>query len=445
MKNYLLFTIILLVAYTNAFSQRTLSYQEAIQIALKENIEARTQENQLVVIQAEKKQGYAAFLPTGNLVVNTERAAGNQFIPEFDQRINTVSESFWGQAGVDIDLFTGFSRLNTLKRNQYRIESQKNLIKRTKQVVAFNVTSQYLQVLLDEELLKVAENNLKTQKEVLKNLQELVESGLRGAPEEYIQETEVSRMETMVIQRRNTLINDKATLAQTLQIDPTEEFDLEAPNVSADQVRNKVFQLEELYQAATTVRPDLIQSEFDVKAAKHSISIAKASYLPSVNAYYRYRSFWNSANNLRNFGEQFGEDNIRKTLGATLVIPVFGGLRNRTQFINSKILYENARLTRQNLEKTVRIDVRNAYQNFLAAKQNLEASETQFEVAERSYKAQKDLFDNELNDVMNLTRSNNGLVVAKANLAQAKYTMMFQEIMLKHATGVLNPDDMLAE
>lgn len=164
-----------------------------------------------------------------------------------------------------------------------------------------------------------------------------------------------------------------------------------------------------------------------------------------MNAYYRYRSFWNSANNLRNFGEQFGEDNIRKTLGATLVIPVFGGLRNRTQFINSKILYENARLTRQNLEKTVRIDVRNAYQNFLAAKQNLEASETQFEVAERSYKAQKDLFDNELNDVMNLTRSNNGLVVAKANLAQAKYTMMFQEIMLKHATGVLNPDDMLAE
>ncbi len=445
MRNYLLTTTLFLALLSSVNAQKKLSYNEAVQIALKENIDARTQENQLEVIKAEKIQGYAAFLPTGNLVINTERAAGNQFIPEFDQLINTVSESFWGQAGADIDLFRGFSRINTLKRNHVRVESQENLIKRTKQIVVFNVTQQYLQVLLDEELLKIAEDNLRTQEEVLNNIKELVTNGLRGIPEQYVQETEVSRMETMIIQRRNTLINDRAILAQTLQIEPTEEFSLEAPNWDAKEIQGKVFEIDELYQTAVSIRPDLLQSELTTKAAKYSISIAKAGYLPTANAYYRYRSFWNSANDQRNFSEQFSDDNVRKTLGATIVIPIFGGLTNRTQYISSKIEYENARLIRQNLEKTVRIDVNNAYQNFLAAKQSLEASELQFTVAKRSYNAQKELFDNELGDIMSLARSNNGLVVAKANLAQANFTMMFQEILLKHATGELNPSQLDTE
>ncbi len=444
MKIYLPF-VLLLICFPIFGQTQQLTYQEAIQIALRENIDARTQANELEVRKAEQLQGYAAFLPTADLAINTERAAGNQFIPEFDQLINTVSESFWGQVGADIDLFRGFSRINTLKRNKLRIASQEHLIQRTKQDVAFQVTSQYLQILLDEELLTIAEDNLATQREVLANITELVENGLRGIPEQYVQEAEVSRLETMVIERQNTLINDKATLAQTLQLDPTEDFTLEAPGWSPEQIYAQAYQLETLYQTANQTRPDLQQAITDVDAAAYDTKIAKAQYLPSLSAYYRYRSFWNSANNMRNFSEQFGEDNVRKTLGATLFIPIFGGLSNRTQYIRTKVQYENARLTQQNMQKTIQIDVKNAYQNWIAAKNNWDAAQTQFEVAQRSYQAQKELYENGLNRMMDLARSNNGFVVAQANKAQAHYTLLFQAIMLEYATGELNPQALSLE
>src|SRR5690606_39929240 len=103
------------------------------------------------------------------------------------------------------------------------LKAQTSNVKRTEQDVVANVANQYLQVMLDQELLRIAEETYNAQVAVLDQLKEQVRLGARAESDLYTQEAQVSNLRVTALRAKVTLENDKALLAQTLQLDPRSE------------------------------------------------------------------------------------------------------------------------------------------------------------------------------------------------------------------------------
>jgi outer membrane protein len=89
----------------------------------------------------------------------------------------------------------------------------------------------------------------------------------------------------------------------------------------------------------------------------------------------------------------------------------------------------------------VKSDVLRAYQNFNDAKTSYEASEAQLRAAELTYKMEKERYDLGISNMVQLTTTNQAYIKAKGDFQNAKYTLMFQKLLLNYATGTLKVED----
>ena len=104
--------------------------------------------------------------------------------------------------------------------------------------------------------------------------------------------------------------------------------------------------------------------------------------------------------------------------------------------------YQNATLNTQNLDLTVKSDVLRAHQGFQDAMLNYQASQAQLDAASLSFSLQKESFELGASDFVAYTLANRDYLNAQSTFAQAKYTLMFQEVLLKYAIGTLNFDEL---
>lgn len=365
-----------------------LTYEEAVKIALEQNVGLRMHVNQMDVIRAEKAQSRGEIAPSISANLRGYRASGNTFLEQEARTINTTSDNLSASLNANLNIFSGFSQINRLKYANANYQAQQKLIERTSQDVIFEVTNQFLQVLLDIEFSKITEDNLKTQELLFKQIEAMVKAGNRPKSDQYDQLAVVKNNELLVLQAKNNLSNDKSVLAITLQLDPTVQLTITDPGWDLDEIRLTEFNLDELYEISLTNRPDLKQFQLTEVASEKAISISKADFAPSLYAFYALGTRYNDQA-IRSINAQLTTDNKNSAYGLNLSIPIFSGLRNRTQYVRQKVLFENSKINTENLRKTILTDVRQAYQNFLDVRSAYDVSLAQYEASDMALKGTK--------------------------------------------------------
>jgi outer membrane protein len=169
----------------------------------------------------------------------------------------------------------------------------------------------------------------------------------------------------------------------------------------------------------------------------------KGNYYPSLYAGASYGSRYNYVQGAENrsFNNQFTKDNTQLSYGLTLTIPIYNGLRYRSQAALSRATYENAKINKQNTEVTVKTDVIRAYQNFNDARTAYRSASAQVNAAQLSYQTEKERYDLGMSDIVQLSVVNQAYVAAKGAFESAKYTVMFQKILVDYAVGTLKFED----
>ncbi len=438
--------LVFMLSATGAFSQETaqLTFNEAVKIAMEKNVTLNTQKNQLFSNQARKLQGYANYLPNLNAQGFAQRTDGLQIDPTTGQGGNITSDYVQANVNANYTLFNGLNRINTLKQNNLQFDAQTSLVERTKQDVIFNVASQYLQVLLDQELLRIAQENLQTQKVVLEQMQGLVDAGVRATADLYTQDAQVKNLEVTKLRATVALENDRALLAQTLQADPAIHFEVVTPDWNNEYNLDYIqkMSLDSLYTVAVERRADLKQQKFNVEAFKHGMRANTSGYIPTVTLFGSYGSTFFSANPAA-FDEQFKRLNPQTSYGVNLTIPIFDRLQTHSLRAAGRVNYDNAKLTEENLVKTIKIDVKRVYQNFLSAVESYKASQVQYQAGELALKTQQESYQLGVSTQVALALANQIFVQGAASKAQAEVTLIFQRILLEYAVGSLNIDSLL--
>lgn len=442
-----LFTGIAGVCVAQDSTQTTLTFKEAVKIGLENNLNLNQQKNLLLSAKVYKTSGLLSFGPSVSINGNTGRNDGNSFNQQEGRVINGVLDFTSASLDATMPLFRGLNVLNSYKQSANLYEAQMQNVSRTNQDVIRLVAQQYLTCLLDEALVLINEKNVESQQQQFEQIREQVSAGSRAEVDQKNQEYQVKNADLLLLRAKSTLRNDKAALAQILQLDPSIAFALEEPSWTVGGLEE--MSLEELYTLGEQRRGDLKVAEFSENAAKFGYQAVRGSYFPSVTLFASYGSAYNyihpsalnpSPDN-RNFNQQFGSDNTQLTYGLSFRIPLYSAFQTRSNVVRNRVLYENAKLATENASLTVKSDILLAYQNLADAHAGYEAAQAQLEAARVSNSLERERYTLGISDIVALTQANQVLTRAEADMESARYTLMFRKLLINYATGTLKFED----
>ncbi len=446
---FIIVAVLVIGVQQQSWSQRkVLTFQEAIKIAMKNSMLLNQQKNNLAFNQMQRSAAYAGMGPTLSVNGGATQVNGNTFNQNEGKVINGVFDQLSGSINANVNLFNGFNQYNRVRQSSSLLDAQSYYINRTAQDVINTISTQYLNVLVDVELLRIAQENFEVLKKQLEQVNQLVELGSKSPVEGYTQDSQTKAAEIRALQAEINLINDKGLLTQTLLLDPSDEFDVAKPDWDIQAIGSQETDLQNLFDEALKSRGDYLRAKKNEQAARYSMSASRAGMMPTLSAFGTLYSAYNHAHgdpNVRPFPDQFKSDNLRKVYGLQLYIPILGGnsnLQNRSAFVQQKVTYLNSQATTKNAEIQVKTDVMRAFQNFKLYKRTYSVSIEQLNAAEMAFNLEKERYSLGVTNLIDYLTANKNLVQAQTDRAQAEYRLLFQKVLLDYATGTLKPEDL---
>jgi outer membrane protein len=425
---------------------KMLSFEDAVKIAVRNNVLLNQQMNNLQYSQMQKLQSIVAIAPNVSLTSTASQFNGNSFNNNTGKVVNGVRDNLSGSVNANINLFSGFNRFNQIRQYSNQLDAQSYFVNRTGQDVINTVGTQYLTVMLDVELLKIARENFVALDKQYNQVKEQVSLGARSPVDEYNQDALAKAAELRMVQAEINLNNDKTVLTQTLLIDPFEQYEVEKPGWDVNAFGYDSLDIHELAEKAKLHRGDYLRAVKNEEAFRFSTKAARGLMMPSLYAFANYGSAYNRQHDVpdslnRPFNEQFRTNNVYKQYGFQLQIPVFNGLQNRTTLMQQKVLYENSQWTRKNLEYQIKNDVIRAVRNYEGVKKAFIVSIDQLKAADLAFQLETERYNLGVTNFVDFTNANRVLVQAQTDKAQAEYRLVFQRILIEYAVGTLKAED----
>ncbi len=231
MKKILLLCSVFMLFPIIALSQsQSLTLEDAIQIALENNYQLKQSDNNLNLADTRIWSARANFLPNLNINFNGSRDAGLQFIQEDLAFEDRSSLRFGGSLSSNITVFNGFSNIASLRQSEINRDAQDLDLQRLRESIIFDTASRYLRVVLDKELLKIAESSLEASQSQLNQIEAQVEVGSRPTVDLYNQEATVANDELAVIQSENSLEVSIGRLIRIMQDPEITDIEVSVPD-----------------------------------------------------------------------------------------------------------------------------------------------------------------------------------------------------------------------
>ncbi len=452
MKRYisssLIIALLLFAGSALAQEQRTITLGEAIEIALENNYQLKQAKNNLDLADYRVKSEYADFLPSINAGFNGSRTSGQQFVQEEVAFRDVISKSVGGNLSASIPVFNGFENINSLRANQQSKLSEEQSYQRAKEQVIFNTASNYLQVLLDMELIEIRRENLENSQKQLEQVQAQVEVGSRPTVDLYNQEAQVANEELLLTQQENSLKFSKIVLVRQLQIDPMGDYQFTVPDIESEINSGVIesYSLSELIDQALLNRSDLKSAISDIRALEYQLDIVKGNLYPSlsvnasVSSRYSDRYSLPGETDIVDFSDQFFDQQVNKSIGFSMSFPIFQNWNRMTSIQSSKIQLKNAELNLDNSRLQVIQEVTQAYNDYSSYMRQLSASEKSLRASERAFETQQERYNVGSSTLIELSQAQANYVEAQSNYTQAMYNLIFQEKLLDYFLGKLSGD-----
>jgi len=454
MKKYLCFLSLLTFLPLAAFSQpQKVTLQSAIDTALKNNFQLQQADNNLKLADVSVWSARADFLPSISGGLNYNRTTGQQFDQTTVRFEDVTTNRISGNIGLNLTVFDGFRNILNLRSANANQKSQEEAKERLRETIIFDTASRFLQVALDEELLRIARQTLEASESLLEQIEAQVEVGARPTVDFFNQESEVASDELAVIQAENALELSKTRLIRIMQVEQDTGYEFEIPSSETLALMPVELNLQQMIDAALNNRSDLMAQKHTITQNENEIGITRANLFPTLSASYSINTSYND--NFRgarpdpdnpgqiirspvSFSDQFFDQLVNKSVGANLSVPLFSNWNNRTQLQSSKIQLKNSKLELENIRFQIFEEVRQAYNDYVSFSKELESTEKSLIAAERAFETEQQRYNVGASTLIELNQSQANFVQAQSNRVQAIYNFVFQEKLLDYFLGRLD-------
>ncbi len=431
-----IFSVLILASVSLA--QQTITFEEAVRIALDQNPQLRQRANQVLLSEIDVQSARMAFLPNLNL----STGAGTNFGLSFDTNVGELRETantrFNVNAFSSVTLFDGFRSFANLRQSRLNVTSDDLDLERQRQLVVFQVANQFLAYIQAAEQITVQEENLAAAQQLLAQIEEFVRVGTRPVSDLYQQQAAVETAELAILQTEQQVQIAEASLLQILRLDPLGSYEFVVPDLEDELLGPEVFDLADLFARAQQQRGDLRSQEVAVAAAEQGLRVARSTMLPQLSFSAGAGTSFNSGIESLDFGEQL-ERNSSQSVSLSLNFPVFNRSQTRSQVQRARISYENAKINVEATQQQIGVEVRQAYFDYLTAEKQLAVTQRQLEFREQALEAARERYNVGAATLVELTQAQSDYVQASQDAVTARYTIFVRKRLIRYYTGELDP------
>jgi len=325
------------------------------------------------------------------------------------------------------NLFDSFASWHGINRAKEMNIAANRQLERTDQEILFRVVQSYYGVLLATKQLEVAEQSQKTAKSIMDRSQVRFDAGFVVESDLLSSKVRLASREQELIRARNNLQLARAQLNTAMGVL------VDTPYQPADALTERnltVNSLPDSEQKALTTRPDLKRIEAQQSAQELSVAIAKSSFGPRLNGF----AGWEMDN--PTFLAGGGGNNWLG--GIELQIDLFQGGAKRAALSRERANAEKIAALKQAANDAVRLEVRQAYYDQDASRQQVEVARTAIAQARESLRIDQDRYDGGLLTITDLLGAEEAARRAQADYWQAVYQFHISYANLELACGTLS-------
>lgn len=419
-------------------ADQTITFSDAISMALKQNVSVRQAENASQLSDATVKEQKMQLLPNLQLNVTGAENVGGSLNSQTAPGgvLNQQAQSLSSGLSSSITLFDGGKTLSNIRAAEANDDASGKDLTRAKQTAVFTVASDFVALSNQQQQLGVQQENLTAQQAELDLVQKLVDGGKNPISDLYQQQATVASAKLAIVQASSGVELAKVDLIQALQLDPAGTYNFVAPAVNAADT-SAAFNLDSLMAKAYANRPDLGAQESRVDAANQSVKAAAAERLPTVSLTGGYSSAYNSGLD-PSLASQLGQRQ-GGSIGIGVSIPLFDRGAASLDKQQAQLSANNAQLALDTEKQAVALDVRRAYLNENSAKEQLSAADVQLAAAKQATDMTQKRYEAGAATLVDVTQARASQVSAASAEATARNNLVLQQAVMSYYTGDLDP------
>lgn len=443
--------------------------EECINYALKNNIQIKQTELNTELSKVNLLQSEGNLLPGINANASHSYNIGrtvDRFTNQFaDSKV--LSQNFGISA--DINLFSGFQNINSIKQSRYDYLASKFDVDKMRNDVSLNIATAYLQVLYTMDAVEIARNQMGITLSQVERTKKLVDAGssARGALLDI--QAQLASEELNLTNSQNQLDIAVLSLAQLLNLSSVDGFSIVKPDLGSMNEALLANSSMQIYNTAVQNLPEVKSAEYKVKSADKAVDVAwgglsprlsfSASYgtgysgasqriltAPQFNGYSPDGSFTSAGDTVLSpifttptyekipFADQY-KDNVNKSFGFYLSIPLFNKFQTKTAIDRARIQKLNAEFSVESTKLQIQKNVQQAYADANAGLKKYASSVKALEAMQESFKYTEQKFNVGMVNTTDYNTAKNKVIKAQSDLLQAKYEYVFKTKVLDFYQG----------
>jgi outer membrane protein len=425
---------------------QVLLLEDCIRIGLDQSTQILLSKDSLQITGAALMGTYGNFLPNLALNGNYAYTGGKNLLTITEPTlVNSTGSAMNYQLTSTINIFNGLYDYSALKAATLSKSASQFNLQRSEQAIAFDITQSFLQVILDRQVVKFGTENLDASTKREAQLQELTNVGRNAVSDLYQQEAETSSDKLFLIQAEQKLKNDIILLLRKIKISATEKYSIGDIPADTLPLGPEYQNVQDLIAKAMQQRPDVKSSDLSLKITDWQIKEFKSGYLPKLNlegGMVSNGGYLNSLqiNNVDALGAQepvgkalFGQ--VYGEIALNLSWNIFDRLYTKTNVAIARIYQHNASIIRDDLTVQISSDIKQAYNDYLAALQQIETSKRGLFAAQQAFEVLKGKYDVGQATFVELSNAQVVLLQAEVSKAQADISLMLQKKIIDYYIG----------
>ena len=446
MKKYLCLICMGLMSLGVAMAQSvggntlTLTLDEAIDLALSDNPTVKVANLEVERYDYVRKQTLSSLYPQVDASLQYSLALRRQEMTEgfsFGGK-NTFNTA----ASVSLPLFAP-AVYEQLKLNRTQMESAVESARATRIDMIASVRSAYYNVLLAEQSLAVLQEAVLTTERVVANTKNLYDNGLASEYDYLTAQVQLSNLRPQVLQTENAISITKLQLKMYLSLPA--DVDVEVVG-TLDGFRDKVL-LSEDYSRDISDNTTLRTLDIQVDMLKHQEQLIKSARMPMVAAFGQVSYIGQERVDLSGLmggmaggGASGGQSDVVAqtraqaaasqskfwwqcpiSVGAQVSIPLFAGFKTVNQLREVRNQMSQLDIQRQYAEEGIRLQVEQAINTLITARETMLSNERTVKQAEKAYEISLTRYNAGAGTILELNSSQLSLTQAQLSYSQSIY------------------------
>ena len=433
MKKLVLSVCLIMASGLSIQAQNAWSLQQCIEHAITHNLSIKQKEAARDQSAVELNTAQWSRLPNlnGNVGQSFNFGRAIQADNTYGNR-NTRNTNF--SVGTSIPLFTGMQIPNNIALSKLNLKAATEDLNKAKEDISIQVASYYLQVLFNEELVKIAQRQVELSQEQLDRKVTFFKNGKASEAEVYEAKSRVAQDEYSLVQAQNNHQLALLDLSQLLELPTPENFQIETPNVEAFSTQLSL--PDEVYAQALLNKPAIKAAQYRLAGAAKSIRIAQSAWYPQLSFGAGIGTNYYSITGIENasFGSQWHQ-NMNKYLQFSLSIPLFNRFATRNRVKSARIQRNALAWQLEESKKALYKEIQQAYYNARAAESQYQSSQTASQSAEASFKLMSEKYANGKATATEYNEMRATWMKALSEQVQARYDYLFRSKILEFYQG----------